>query len=125
MRTITISGNLGKDPQMNEVSGTRVANFNLAVKSNQRNQDGQYGTDWFRCSVWGNRAKVVEQYFHQGSHVVVTGTFEVSEYNEKTQLNVNVDDFDLPDNATQREAAPQTAPQDTAGFNFDDSDSPF
>lgn len=102
MRQITISGNLGKEPAINNTqSGTQVANFNVAVRCNRPDNNGEYGTDWFRCSVWGKRAIMIEKFYHKGSHVTVTGDFEASEYNGSTQLGVNVSDFDLPDNSNQ------------------------
>ncbi len=99
MRQITISGNLGKEPQINTTQGgTEVANFSVAVRKSRPDDSGDYGTDWFRCSVWGKRASTIERFFHKGSHVTVTGTFELGEYDGNPQLNVNVSDFDLPDN---------------------------
>lgn len=101
MRTITVSGNLGKDPEIRTTqNGTQVANFSMAVRHNRPDENGDYGSDWFRCTVWGNRSSTVERFFRKGSHVVLSGDFEVSEYDGKTQLGINVSDFDLPDNKT-------------------------
>ncbi|MBP5810243.1 single-stranded DNA-binding protein, partial [Lactiplantibacillus argentoratensis] len=51
MRQITISGNLGKDPEVRQTqSGMQVANFSLAVRQNRPDDQGNYGTDWFRCA---------------------------------------------------------------------------
>ncbi|ABJ67819.1 single-strand binding protein [Pediococcus pentosaceus ATCC 25745] len=99
MRQITISGNIGNDVQVNSTqSGNKVANFNVAVRQNRPDNNGEYGTDWFRCSVWGTRASTVEKFYKKGSHVVVTGSLSINEYNGKTQLQIDVSDFDLPDN---------------------------
>lgn len=125
MRTITISGNVGKDPEVRSTqNGLMVANFSVAVRQNRQGDDGRYGTDWFRCSVWGNRAKVIQQYFQKGSHVVVSGDLEVSEYNGQTQLGVNVSDFDLPDRngatAPANASAPSVNNNDSVTINDDD-----
>ncbi|MCV3330424.1 single-stranded DNA-binding protein [Pediococcus pentosaceus] len=99
MRQITISGNIGKDAELrNTNNGKQVANFNLAVRQTRPDQNGEYGTDWFRCVVWGKRAQTVSNYFKKGNHVTLTGTLNISEYNGNTQLEVDVTDFDLPDN---------------------------
>lgn len=99
MRQITISGNVGKDAILaNTQSGQQVANFSVAVKRNRPDNNGQYGSDWFRCSVWGKKAAVIQRFYHKGSHVTVSGDLELSEYNGQTQLNVAVVSFDLPDN---------------------------
>ncbi|VDG31494.1 single-stranded DNA-binding protein [Lactobacillus pentosus] [Lactiplantibacillus mudanjiangensis] len=100
MRQITISGNVGKDPLLNTTqSGMQVANFSVAVRQTRPDDNGNYGTDWFRCSVWGKRAGTIGNYYHKGSHVTITGSFELGEYNGNPQLGVNVTDFDLPDNS--------------------------
>ncbi|KAF0348535.1 single-stranded DNA-binding protein [Pediococcus pentosaceus] len=99
MRQITISGNIGNDVQVNSTqSGNKVANFSVAVRQNRPDNNGEYGTDWFRCSVWGTRASTVEKFYKKGSHVVVTGSLSINEYNGKTQLQIDVSEFDLPDN---------------------------
>jgi single-strand DNA-binding protein len=99
MRQITISGNIGKDAELRSTNnGMQVSNFNVAVRQNRPDNNGEYGTDWFRCSVWGTRASTVEKFYKKGSHVVVTGSLSINEYNGKTQLQIDVSDFDLPDN---------------------------
>lgn len=128
MRVITISGNVGKDPEVRSTqNGLMVANFSVAVRQNRQGDDGRYGTDWFRCTVWGNRAKVIQQYFQKGSHVVVSGDLEVSEYNGNTQLGVNVNDFDLPDRQTEsrQPAGQQTPPPTNDSIDITDDDLPF
>ncbi|MBF7102275.1 single-stranded DNA-binding protein [Pediococcus pentosaceus] len=105
MRQITISGNIGKDAELRSTNnGMQVSNFNVAVRQNRPDNNGQYGTDWFRCSVWGTRASTVEKFYKKGSHVVVTGSLSINEYNGKTQLQVDVSDFDLPDNRNTNNA---------------------
>lgn len=99
MRQITISGNIGKDAESRFTNnGMQVANFNVAVRRNRPDNNGEYGTDWFRCSVWGTRASTVEKFYKKGSHVLVTGSLSINEYNGKTQLGIDVSEFDLPDN---------------------------
>ncbi|MBF7125848.1 single-stranded DNA-binding protein [Pediococcus pentosaceus] len=105
MRQITISGNIGKDAELRSTNnGMQVSNFNVAVRQNRPDNNGEYGTDWFRCSVWGTRASTVEKFYKKGSHVVVTGSLSINEYNGKTQLQVDVSDFDLPDNRNTNNA---------------------
>ena len=131
MRQITISGNLGKDPEVRQTqSGMQVANFSLAVRQNRPDDQGSYGTDWLRCAVWGKRAGMIERYFHKGNHVLVTGTFEVDEYNGQTQLGVNVTDFDLPERMSnqgqqQQPSHKQATPSDSDQITISNDDLPF
>ncbi|ADF83433.1 MULTISPECIES: single-stranded DNA-binding protein [Levilactobacillus] len=127
MRTITISGNVGKDPEVRSTqNGMQVANFSVAVRQNRQSEDGQYGTDWFRCTVWGNRANVIQRFYHKGSHVIVSGDLEITEYNGQTQLGVNVNDFDLPDrqSESQQHNTQQTVPASDS-IDVTDDDLPF
>ncbi|MBF7103421.1 single-stranded DNA-binding protein [Pediococcus pentosaceus] len=122
MRQITISGNIGNDVQVNSTqSGNKVANFNVAVRQNRPDDNGEYGADWFRCSVWGTRASTVEKFYKKGSHVVVTGSLSINEYNGKTQLQIDVSDFDLPDNSSiktsQRQSKQPNNPADSTRNN--------
>ena len=74
---IIIVGNLGGDPEMRYMAdGTAVTNFSMAT--NRRWNDRQTGqpvdeTTWFRVSVWGRRAEVVNQYLSKGRQVLVEG----------------------------------------------------
>ncbi|MFC6275635.1 single-stranded DNA-binding protein [Levilactobacillus tangyuanensis] len=107
-------------------NGMQVANFSVAVRQNRQSEDGQYGTDWFRCTVWGNRANVIQRFYHKGSHVIVSGDLEITEYNGQTQLGVNVNDFDLPDrqSESQQHNTQQTVPASDS-IDVTDDDLPF
>ena len=58
---VMIIGNLGADPEMRYTpSGRPVTQFNVAVNQSTKNQQtGEWveATDWFRISVWGDRAE--------------------------------------------------------------------
>ena len=38
---ITVSGNIGSDPEVREVNGTKVANLSIAVNENYTNKSGE------------------------------------------------------------------------------------
>ena len=123
MRTLTISGNLGHDPELKTFdNGSQVAQFSMAVRQNRPDKDGNYGTDWIRCSVFGKRAEVINRYYHKGSHVVVSGDLMINEWTNKDgkaqkSVEVNVNDFDLPDNRRQS--------NDSEELDITDDDLPF
>src|SRR4029079_6833105 len=58
---VMIIGNLGSDPEMRYTPSNRaVTQFNVAVNQSTKNQQtGEWveETDWFRVSVWGDRAE--------------------------------------------------------------------
>lgn len=130
MRAMTISGNLGNDPEIRQTnSGMNVANFSVAVRRNRPDKDGNYSSDWVRCSLFGKRADVIERYFHKGSHVVVTGDWGIDTYQgndgtQRTNLTLNVQDFDLPDRS-QNGQSKQPAQADEDSIDISDDDLPF
>ena len=60
----TFIGNLGKDPDIRDVNGSKVASFSIACTEKWKDKNGERKerTEWVNCSVWGALAGVVEQY---------------------------------------------------------------
>ena len=91
MKSITIFGNVGKQPEPRTTqSGQKVCGFSIAVN------DG-YGdnkrTLWFDCSCWGKRGEAISNNVNKGDKLCVTGDLSTREYEGKTYLTVNVNDF--------------------------------
>lgn len=106
MFVVTASGNLAADPRVKEVDGKKVASFLVLVNSMHK---GEKITSPIDCSVWGTRAKVVEDFYKKGSQVTVTGAARLETYTNKEGLPVSkvvlsVNDFNLP-------ARPSDAPR--------------
>ena len=75
-QTVTIVGNLGRDPESRQMpSGDTVCNFNVAVNEEYTDKSGnrQGAATWFRVSVWGNQAAACQKYLKQGRQVLVSG----------------------------------------------------
>jgi single-strand DNA-binding protein len=74
---VIIIGHLGGDPQMRYMpDGTAVTSFSVATNHSWTDkQSGQKvdETTWFRISVWGRQAEVVNQYLSKGRQVFVEG----------------------------------------------------
>src|SRR3954462_14036281 len=81
---LMIIGNLGRDPEMRYTpSGRPVTEFSVAVNQSTKNQQtGEWNeeTDWFRVSVWGDRAERAAEQLRQGNRVFVEGRFRTREY---------------------------------------------
>ncbi len=80
-----IIGNLGRDPEMRYTpSGRPVTEFSVAVSHRSRDaQSGAWaddGTDWYRVTVWGERAERTAEQFRKGNKVFVEGRFRTREY---------------------------------------------
>ena len=90
-------GNLGRDPEMRYTpNGKAVTEFSVAVTHRGRDpQTGEWadlGTDWFRVSIWGDRAERAADEFRKGMRVLVEGRFRTREYEAKDgQKRISLD----------------------------------
>lgn len=104
-------GNLGRDPEMRYTpNGKAVTEFSVAVTHRGRDaQTGEWsdlGTDWFRVSIWGDRAERAAEEFKKGMRVLVEGRFRTREYEAKdgtkrTSLDVSADNVIAMDRKTR------------------------
>ena len=96
-----IIGNLGRDPEMRYTpNGRQVTEFSVAVTHRGRDAaTGEWadqGTDWFRVTIWGDRAERAAEEFRKGNRVFVEGRFRTREYDAKdgtrrTSLEITAD----------------------------------
>jgi single-strand DNA-binding protein len=85
---VMIIGNLGRDPEMRYTpNGRPVTEFSVAVSHRSRDpQTGEWAddqTDWYRVTVWGDRAERTAEQFRKGNKVFVEGRFRTREYEAK------------------------------------------
>ena len=97
---VMIIGNLGSDPEMRYTPSNRaVTQFNVAVNQSTKNQQtGEWveATDWFRVSVWGDRAERAAETLRKGNKVFVEGRFKTREFEgrdgqKRTSLEITAD----------------------------------
>ena len=97
---VMIIGNLGSDPEMRYTpNGRAVTQFNVAVNQSTKNQQtGEWveETDWFRVSVWGDRAERMAESLRKGNKVFVEGRFKTRQFEgrdgqTRTALEITAD----------------------------------
>lgn len=104
MQKITITGNVGKDATLASTqAGKQVLSFNVG---SQQGYGDRASTNWFRCSLWGDRGEKLALYILKGVKVTVHGDLEVGEYEGRTQLNIRVSDVEFMSRADNRGATP-------------------
>jgi single-strand DNA-binding protein len=91
MKNITILGGVSKKPETRTTqSGQKVTGFSIGV-------DDGYGdkkrTIWFDVSFWGKRGEVIAQHVNKGDKLCVSGDLSTREYEGKTYLTLNGNDF--------------------------------
>ena len=121
---VMIIGNLGADPEMRYTpNGRPVTQFNVAVNQSTKNQQtGEWveATDWFRISVWGDRAERAAENLRKGNRVFVEGRFKTREFEgrdgqKRTSLEITADSLVNLEKRSRDEgegqfAAPAAAP---------------
>jgi single-strand DNA-binding protein len=80
--TVTIVGNLTRDPELRFTGGGRgVATMGVAVSRRyQVNNEWQEQTSYFNVTVWGTLGENVAASLTKGSRVIVSGRLEQREY---------------------------------------------
>jgi len=121
---VMIIGNLGADPEMRYTpTGRPVTQFNVAVNQSTKNQQtGEWveATDWFRISVWGDRAERAAENLRKGNRVFVEGRFKTREFEGKdgqkrTSLEITADSLVNLEKRTRDDGEGQFAAPAAAG----------
>lgn len=68
--SVTLAGNLTRDPEMNYAqSGTAIVNFDMAVNNPARDEEVLF----IKCVAFGKLAEVIAQYTTKGKNILVNG----------------------------------------------------
>lgn len=126
MNNICIAGVIGNDCELRYLTnGDPVAGFSLAD-----DQGKDKPTIWWRASIYGRRALVLEQYLTKGQLVTISGVITEREYTNKDGVKVKTQDVRVSDlklqggKLTAKPAAKVEGYQGGTGLP-DDEDPPF
>jgi len=125
---VFLLGNAGKDPEIREVQGVKVASFTLATTDRAYTKsDGTQvpeRTEWHNIVAWRGIADVCERYVRKGTKVFIIGKLTTRSWDgrdgiKRYQTEVVVDELELlgqPQQTTQHQQQaqqyqPQAAPQ--------------
>ena len=83
-------GRVGKDPDIKDVSGVKVANFSLATTDRAyKTQSGAVvpeRTEWHNIVVWRGLADVVENYVKKWSQIYIEGKIRTRSWEDQTGM---------------------------------------
>lgn len=90
MNQITITGRLTDEPKITYSAGKEPiahAIFNFAVPdmTMKRDEQGNYPTDFFRCSCWNKLAEIVEKHCSKGTKLLIVGKLKNNNYEKNKQ----------------------------------------
>jgi len=90
MNKITLTGRLTEEPKVTYTAGAEPvahALFNFAVPDMlmKRDEQGNYPTDFFRCTCWNRLAEVVEKHCSKGTKLLIVGRLKNNNYEKNGQ----------------------------------------
>lgn len=100
MNSVNLIGNIGNDIDLKYTgSGNAVTNINVAVNEYS---NGEQVTQWFRVTVWGEKAENLAKYCGKGSKVGISGrlrnnTFTDKQGNERMNTEITAFQVDFLD----------------------------
>lgn len=132
MNRICLVGRLTRDPELRySASGVAVVNFTLAVDRKFKNAQGEKETDFIQIKAFKQLAELCSNYLAKGKQAAVSGSLQISQYNDKDgnkkySTDVIADDvqFLSPKDNAQGQPA-QTASGQTYGHEVSLGDVPF
>ena len=79
---VILVGNLGKEPELKDVNGSKLAMFTVATNETYKRKDGEKvtETEWHNCQAWGKTAEVVGSYLNKGDKVYCEGKIRTRSY---------------------------------------------
>lgn len=133
MNRVFLAGNLTRDPEYSNASGTSILKFGLAVNDRVKNKTTDQWEDrpnFFDCVIFNKRADALSSILAKGMKVTIEGhlrwhSWEDQETgNKRSKVDVICDDVVLMQrregDATQRAAAPAAATPPAAPIYDDD-----
>ena len=123
MNVFNCTGNLGGDPRTNNVNGTLVVNFSLAVKSGYGDRAT---TEWVDVAYWGKAGEAVAQYLSKGKQVAVSGELSLkpAEGTYPAKLSVRASSVTLLGSKNDSPASTQQAPSAQQGQSWPQQSTP-
>lgn len=139
MNAIHLVGRLTKDPEMEYIPGTETESttFQLAVRRNYKDKEGNYKSDFIPIQVLGKKAIPVANYLRKGNRCAVDGRLQIDSWkdengNWKNIAKVMADNVEFLESAQAQSDnvgpafEPPTDFGDDMGYNtVDDDDVPF
>lgn len=122
------------------VSGVTCTNFSVAADTRVRGKDGEFITNFYRCTAWRGQGDNCAKYLHKGDRVGIVGDLVLQTYvdtkgQERSAMQVTVTDIEfLSEKRSASAAAPgepkqsqasRTQPQAAAASDEDDDSLPF
>lgn len=101
LNKIILHSRIAKDIELKDLGNDKkVANFSVAVRRDYKNQNGEYDTDFFNVSAFGNSAEFLEKYFSKGQEILIIGHLQNNQWEtesgeKRTATNIIVENVEF------------------------------
>lgn len=86
MNSVVLLGRMAADPELRQTgNGVPVTSFTIAV-DRPFSKGGERQTDWIDIVAWRNTAEFICKYFQKGSPIVITGSLQTRNWEDKSGL---------------------------------------
>ena len=116
MNKAILMGRITKELELKQTaSQIPYIQFTLAVDRKFKDANGNKQTDFISCVAWRQTATFINQYFHKGSKILVSGEIQTRNYDDKNGnkvyvTEVLVDEVDFCESAGPDKKSAQIAP---------------
>ena len=92
MNSVKLMGNVGREVNVREFEGGKMATFSLATSDTytNRNQEEVTTTAWHNVVAWGKLAQQCEQLLSKGKFISVEGKLNYRQYQNREDQTVRV-----------------------------------
>lgn len=88
MNKVLVTGNIVKDIKLQKTNnGKSVVSNIIAVKSERKNENGDYETEFINFVAWGNQADYLQVYGKKGDRLELIGYWHNRRYDDASGLS--------------------------------------
>lgn len=110
MANISITGNIGRDPELRQAGTSQVLKFSVADSEYIYSKEGESPSQWYSAEVWGKQAERLAAILAKGTKVTVYGQLVQRPYTSKSgKEGVSMDIRDGRVSIVSKKEAPAAA----------------
>ena len=127
MNKVFMIGRLTKDNETKYYNDRKYLKNTIAVRRDFRNKEGNYDSDFFTFTVWGNQAEYLEKFSTKGTRIAICGKLLNNNYQKDDGTTVYSNDIQVEniEILESHQSKNDNVEQTNEGVEFDDSNLPW
>jgi single-strand DNA-binding protein len=136
---VILIGNVGKDPEVKELTNGRVANMVMATSERYKDKNGdrQEKTEWHNIVIYGKLVDIVDKYVKKGDKLYIEGSITTRKWQDKEgndrytteiqglSMNMLGGRQSSGDGGAYDQSQPEQTPSEPSASNISEEDIPF